>query len=538
MKKIFIFVVIFIILFSIVPVAHGESDSLRLLNSLPYQITSIHADGSLILVGTLNGFFVSTDSGSRFSERDTGLSDLHITGATFFDGNIFLGTRNAGAYISYDLGKHWESLMNKLDCPTISSVSSDEDLIYVTSLCSGFYISSDNGQTWVKRNNGLPTIETTSFVKISSEKYFLGTRQFGLFYSSTVGNECDWKNALPDYSITSLSYLGNYLFVGTTEGLFKGNIENNNFQKMQFIGGSPYVSYVVKTDNKIFVALSNFGLFGSIDGSNFYKVGGSVVSNPDALFFDSLSNALFVGDVDGNLFYFDTTRPYLQCSEQVDAGSIPQGSSGEKDIFLVNLGGGILKGTVSGPYFIKFDTNSFTAAGKLHFLIDTSALSIGSFKQPVSINSNGGNKTVYISFEVIQAPAINIKLKIDSPIAYVNGKRVDLDVAPFIVKEASRTLVPIRFISETFGAEVEWDGTERKVTIKKSATTHHPSLLIEMWIDRKTLRVNLKEMEIDVAPLIIPPGRTMVPIRFITETFGSTVQWNGDTREITIYYTP
>jgi hypothetical protein len=59
-----------------------------------------------------------------------------------------------------------------------------------------------------------------------------------------------------------------------------------------------------------------------------------------------------------------------------------------------------------------------------------------------------------------------------------------------------------------------------------------------MWINRKTLRVNLKEMTIDVAPLIIPPGRTMVPIRFITESFGSTVQWNGDTREITIYYTP
>ena len=538
MKKIFIFVIIFVILLNVVPAAHGESDSLRLLSSFPYQVTSIHADGSLILAGTLDGFFVSTDSGHRFSERDAGLSDLHITGVTFFDGNIFLGTKDAGAYISYDLGKHWESLMNELDCPTISSISSDEDLIYVTSLCSGFYISSDSGQTWVKRNSGLSTIETTSFVKTSSEKYFLGTRQFGLFYSSTIGNECDWKNVLTDYSITSLSSLGNYLFVGTTEGFFKGNIGNNNFQKMQFIGGSPYVSYVAKADNKIFVALSNFGLFGSIDGSNFYKVGGSVVPNPDALFFDSTNNALFIGDIDGNLFYLDTTQPYLQCSEQIDAGSIPQGSSGEKDVFLVNLGGGILKGTVSGPYFIKFDTNSFTAAGKLHFSVDTSALSIGSFKQPISINSNGGNKTIYISFKVIQAPAIDIKLKIDSPIAYVNGERVDLDVAPFIVKEASRTLVPIRFISETFGATVEWDGTERKVTIKKSATAHYPSLFIEMWVDHKNIRVNLKEMKIDVAPLIIPPGRTMVPLRFITETFGSTVQWDGDTREITIYYTP
>ena len=54
-------------------------------------------------------------------------------------------------------------------------------------------------------------------------------------------------------------------------------------------------------------------------------------------------------------------------------------------------------------------------------------------------------------------------MQIGKKSATVNGKEVVLDVAPFIVN--GRTLVPIRFISETFGAQVNWDGNTKTVTI-------------------------------------------------------------------------
>jgi hypothetical protein len=56
-----------------------------------------------------------------------------------------------------------------------------------------------------------------------------------------------------------------------------------------------------------------------------------------------------------------------------------------------------------------------------------------------------------------------IRLVIDSPTAWVNGEEVALEAPP--VLRGGRTLVPIRFIAESLGAEVEWDAARRTVVI-------------------------------------------------------------------------
>ena len=58
-----------------------------------------------------------------------------------------------------------------------------------------------------------------------------------------------------------------------------------------------------------------------------------------------------------------------------------------------------------------------------------------------------------------------IVLTIDSKTAYVNGKAVQMDVAPFI--ENSRTYTPSRFVAEALGAKVDWNEETRKVFITK-----------------------------------------------------------------------
>ncbi len=57
----------------------------------------------------------------------------------------------------------------------------------------------------------------------------------------------------------------------------------------------------------------------------------------------------------------------------------------------------------------------------------------------------------------------NIQLHIGSTSAIVNGQTTYLDVAPFLV--GARTLVPLRFISESLGANVNWDGNSHTVTV-------------------------------------------------------------------------
>jgi hypothetical protein len=118
-----------------------------------------------------------------------------------------------------------------------------------------------------------------------------------------------------------------------------------------------------------------------------------------------------------------------------------------------------------------------------------------------------------------------ILLQIGSLLATFNYKTIKLDVAPFLYK--NRVFVPIRFISETLGAKVDWNTASQKITISEENVT------IEIWIGNTKMKVNKKEVIIDAAPLI-RNNRALVPIRAISETLGGTVNWDSIKQTVTI----
>ncbi len=122
-----------------------------------------------------------------------------------------------------------------------------------------------------------------------------------------------------------------------------------------------------------------------------------------------------------------------------------------------------------------------------------------------------------------------IVLTIDSPVMSVNGEERDIDpeggTAPVII--SGRTLVPIRAIIENMGGTVEWKGETRE-----SILTYGEDV-IRLTIDSQTAYLNDNASTLDTAPTIIN-GRTMLPIRFIAESFGFNVDWNEGERTITI----
>jgi hypothetical protein len=139
------------------------------------------------------------------------------------------------------------------------------------------------------------------------------------------------------------------------------------------------------------------------------------------------------------------------------------------------------------------------------------------------------NHTIEATFEKNQ---IVIVLHVGQTTFTVNGIPHTLDSPPVI--KNSRTLVPIRAIVESLGGTVGWDGTEKKVTISLGSTT------IELWIGKNTAKVNGVTKPIDSTnPKVVPEimkSRTMLPLRFVTENLGCTVQWDGSTQTITITY--
>jgi hypothetical protein len=57
----------------------------------------------------------------------------------------------------------------------------------------------------------------------------------------------------------------------------------------------------------------------------------------------------------------------------------------------------------------------------------------------------------------------NVSLQIGSTNATVNGQQQTLDSPPFV--EGSRTLVPLRFVAQALGANVDWNNNTSTVTI-------------------------------------------------------------------------
>lgn len=107
----------------------------------------------------------------------------------------------------------------------------------------------------------------------------------------------------------------------------------------------------------------------------------------------------------------------------------------------------------------------------------------------------------------------------------VNDKPIIFDVAPVISE--GRTLVPLRYIFEALGAEVKWDAATRTVTGIKGSDE------IVLKIDSKDAVVNGETRKLDV-PATILNGRTLVPARFISESLGAEVLWDGDSKTVII----
>ena len=117
---------------------------------------------------------------------------------------------------------------------------------------------------------------------------------------------------------------------------------------------------------------------------------------------------------------------------------------------------------------------------------------------------------------------------VQSPQIQINGEIVRIsfgDQQPIIVD--GRTLVPLRVVMEALGFEVGWAPAQNRVNLEK------PGFDISLTIGSRTMVVNENNVSLDVSAQLIN-GRTMVPLRAISEATGMEVRWDGENAIIDI----
>lgn len=107
----------------------------------------------------------------------------------------------------------------------------------------------------------------------------------------------------------------------------------------------------------------------------------------------------------------------------------------------------------------------------------------------------------------------------------VNDVQLRLDQEP-IMREG-RTFVPVRGIFEAVDAKVEWDSQTNKITASKGLET------VQIRVGENIALVNGRTTVLDASPFVLN-GRTLVPLRFVTEALGSNVSWDGTRQTISI----
>lgn len=111
----------------------------------------------------------------------------------------------------------------------------------------------------------------------------------------------------------------------------------------------------------------------------------------------------------------------------------------------------------------------------------------------------------------------------------VQGQAVKTDQPAVIVD--SRTMVPVRVVAETLGSTVDWDAETKTVTFTQGVMT------ASMVVGDTKLTVAVDDVVSDMAvdvPASIINSRTMVPIRFLSETFGYGVDWDAETKTVNV----
>jgi hypothetical protein len=107
----------------------------------------------------------------------------------------------------------------------------------------------------------------------------------------------------------------------------------------------------------------------------------------------------------------------------------------------------------------------------------------------------------------------------------VDGTAIAFDQPPVTI--GGRVLIPLRGVFERLGAVVQWNPASNSVLATRGTSQ------IQLTIGSRAAFVNGRQVLLDVPPMVVG-GRTLVPLRFVSEAMGASVDWEPSTRTVFI----
>lgn len=110
-----------------------------------------------------------------------------------------------------------------------------------------------------------------------------------------------------------------------------------------------------------------------------------------------------------------------------------------------------------------------------------------------------------------------VDAQINVPLYVINGQTQSFHLDG--IEKNGSTFIPLRGVFETLGASVNWDNKNQSITAKKGSSS------VFLKVGSKLGKVNGKNVSISAVPFV-KEGKTYVPLRFVSEALGATVNWS------------
>ena len=127
---------------------------------------------------------------------------------------------------------------------------------------------------------------------------------------------------------------------------------------------------------------------------------------------------------------------------------------------------------------------------------------------------------------------VTIVLQIGNKTAFSNKQEQILNASPYI--NNGRTMVPFRYIGEALNATIGFE-VNPLTKLVDQVRYEKDNVKIVLRINQSTAYINSTPIELDSPPVIME-GRTMVPLRFIGEALGCSIDWNAQDQTIMVTY--
>jgi hypothetical protein len=209
----------------------------------------------------------------------------------------------------------------------------------------------------------------------------------------------------------------------------------------------------------------------------------------------------------------DKTPPTLTVSQPVNFQKLQR-------LPIIVMGKTEMGGTVT----VQGAAATVQADGSFEYSIISAA--DGPLTITVVASDAAGNTSTRTAAVTVQSTKL-VQMQVGTPTALVNGQSVSLQTAPII--RSGVTLVPLRFVAETFGISPVWEGVFQIIDLPLGTRT------VRLQIGQRFAAVDGKRVALEAAPVILG-GVTMVPLRFIADMLGADTQWEAATRTIIIVY--